>query len=155
MKDRIYAWVPRERMTLRLLATCVQGELRSCRVRESDGAMLLKWRAEHRDLVVRSGLVPMSLDEVSRDMTAEQERLGEGREAWQGRVAPESESPVVGDARPGVGDARPGVGDARPVFVMPTVDRLDASVDAQIVRAKLARLAEAVVIDVESEEGGQ
>jgi hypothetical protein len=28
-------------------------------------------------------------------------------------------------------------------------------VDAQIVRAKLARLAEAVVIDVESEEGGQ
>jgi hypothetical protein len=154
MKDRIYAWVPRERMTLRLLASCVQGDLRSCRVRD-DGAMLLKWAAEHRDLVVRSGLVPMSLDEVSRDMTAEQERLGEGREAWQGRVAPESESPVVGDARPGVGDARPGVGDARPVFVMPTVDRLDASVDAQIVRAKLARLAEAVVIDVESEEGGQ
>jgi hypothetical protein len=132
--------------------------------------MLLKWPSTRRDLVTRSGLVPMTLDEVSRDMSAEQERLGEGREAWQGRVAVsalESESsvvgdarpgvgdvrPGVGDARPGVGDARPGVGDARPVFVLPAVDRLDASVDAQIVRTKLARLADAIVIDVESEEG--
>jgi hypothetical protein len=147
MKDRIYAWVPRERMTLRLLATCVQGELRSCRVRESDGAMLLKWRAEHRDLVVRSGLVPMSLDEVSRDMTAEQARLGEGREAWQGRVEVAELAVAPMDAEADGRVALPG-DDAVLLEAERKISRVLVEVEAEVVEGGKADDGESELVEV-------